>query len=172
MVKKQQMRWSECSIKPRSDHKKGGSWANGNRAFGGILAPLRASDAIQAVQTKRVTRGNARMLEVLVRVAHTDALHDGARPLVVNGRERHDFGEPRRSKPTRSAARAASAARPLPQYARASRQPISTQGENGKARRGTVSPMKPMNWPDSMNIRTRCAIPMSAMNRPGRRRKH
>ena len=47
----------------------------------------------------------------------------------------------------RSALPAASLARPCPQYGRASRQPISTQGENGSARRGTESPTKPMNSP-------------------------
>ena len=54
---------------------------------------------------------------------------------------------PMRSKPARSAASAASLARPRPQNGRARRQPISTQGEQGRVRRGTLRPTKPMNSP-------------------------
>jgi hypothetical protein len=46
--------------------------------LGDILAPLRACDAVQAMQTQRVTLWHARMLEVLQRVAQPEALHDGA----------------------------------------------------------------------------------------------
>ena len=52
---------------------------------------------------------------------------------------------PIRSKPACSAARAASLASPRPQNGRARRQPISTQGEQGSVRRGTLKPTKPMN---------------------------
>jgi len=52
---------------------------------------------------------------------------------------------PSRSKPTRSAPRAASVAKPLPQCFAASRQPTSTQGENGNSGDGVCSPTKPMN---------------------------
>src|SRR6185369_7651001 len=57
---------------------------------GGILAPLRTADPIQGMQAQRVTFGNARVLEVLIRVAHADALHDRTRPLIADSRERHD----------------------------------------------------------------------------------
>src|SRR5690349_21250462 len=58
---------------------------------GCIFAPLRTVDPIQAVQAQWVTFGNARMLEVLVCVAHADTLHHGARPPIADGGERHDF---------------------------------------------------------------------------------
>ena len=54
-----------------------------------------------------------------------------------------------RSKATRSAARAASVAKPLPQNWRAKRQPTSTHGEKENVRRGTDRPVKPMNSLDS-----------------------
>ena len=47
------------------------------------------------------------------------------------------------TKATRVAPSAASVANPLPQWARARRQPISTHGEKGSTRRGIDRPTKP-----------------------------
>src|ERR1700693_6210291 len=61
--------------------------------LGGILAPLRAGDSIQAVWPQSVVLGNDRMLEVFVSVAKPDALHNSPGPRVQHGRERHDLSE-------------------------------------------------------------------------------
>jgi hypothetical protein len=50
-------------------------------------------DPIEAVHPERVARGDARMLEVLVRVLHADALHHRPRAQVGEGGERDDLGE-------------------------------------------------------------------------------
>src|SRR5436190_19735990 len=74
--------------------------------LGGILAPPPPADSIQAVQAQRMPFRNAGMFEVLVCVVHADALHDCARPLIANGRKRHDFCKGKLLKPdTQCAAR-------------------------------------------------------------------
>ena len=45
------------------------------------------------MRTQRVTLWHARMLEVLQRIAQPEALHDGARTQVPQGRERHYLRE-------------------------------------------------------------------------------
>ena len=69
---------------------------------------------------------------------------------------------PSRPKPTSRHALAPSVAKPRPQKRRARRQPISTQGEIGRRRRGTDRPMKPMNSPVSLCSTAQLRQPRSA----------
>jgi len=66
--------------------------------------------------------------------------------------------------PIRRAPCAASVANPLPQCSTESRQPISTQGENGNSAVGTCRPTKPMNWCEAFNSAAQNPQPRSLIN--------
>src|SRR6185436_7226361 len=62
--------------------------------LGRSLAPPGVGDPVEAVRPQPVTFWNRRMVEVLIGIAHADALHDRSRTCVQHSGVRHDFGKP------------------------------------------------------------------------------
>ncbi len=56
-----------------------------------MLAPFRPGDAIQAMKAQGMPFDDAGVFEILARVAHANAFHDGARPQISNRREGYDL---------------------------------------------------------------------------------
>ena len=89
--------------------------------------------------TQRVALGQLWVIEVGAPVAdHAYLLHHATGAEVRGNGERDHLVEPELLEGVTS--RAASVASPCPQYARASRQPISTHGVKAAVNSGTVSP--------------------------------
>ena len=112
-----------------------------------LLQPLGMCQAVQAMPAQRMAYRHLRMVEVMGVALHAQALHHGLRTQVGQRGERDDGLQMQRAEAVLKRRRAPSLARPCPQKGRASRQPISTQGGNGKDAAGVCSPMKPMNSP-------------------------
>ena len=102
------------------------------------------TEAIEHVPRERVSSREQGVAE-LTGVRHFETLHDRDRAGVRRNGERHDLVEFSLSKPKATAIRAASVAYPLPQTARASRQPISMHGVKGASKVGSKNPTYPIN---------------------------